>query len=840
MVLRPGGVVEDDFTAEGAESAEKNIVVENCVLSALSAPSAANPVFLDPIEMTSAVPFAAIAFRGWFPWWLALPVLLLAAAGVVFLYLSESKRVPLVTRMLLAGLRALLVATVLFLILRPTWLTETRGDRYRPIGLLIDASASMKADDPRPNFSDQWRVAIATGAAPPEQPIPDSSGGVPANVPTKPTRWDVAKAALTNPKLDLTGKLRALGPLEAAAFGTTRDGLDPLSANWLNGVKPDKPRTALADAAFELLTRDENQLPAAVVLVTDGRENASGRSLDDLAKECSRLGVPLHVYGVGSSSFGQLQIRDVLAQDTLFVDDTAVVPVRFRSKGFAGGKVEFKLLLNGREVGSESVDAADGDDLRAAVKFVPTKADAETSGKQELKVVARYIGDGGEPVTDELSKAVKVVDRKLKVLSIDAQPRWDFKFIQRGLMRDRRCEPKFILTDGDPKAMKSGEPFLPSFPATRQELLGYDLLILGDIPAAYLTQEQQGWVRDFVAEGGGLIQIAGKANGPASFVGTPLADVLPVEFDSAKFKMDPNARTTGFRPRPTPLGDRSALLSLDDNPKDSKQVWESLPPIQWFFPVKKLKPAAEVLLVHPSERLPNGDPMPLLAAHYYGKGYVLFAGFDETWRWRRNEADKYFFRFWSQAIYAAGVPRTLGTKMTQLSLDTPDPALGSTGQVYARLLDANLRPVKVEKITATAERVDSADSDRSTKVVLNALPNHPGEFVATIPFNREGRFTLKVENGDDTATLDYRVSLPANHELAPGGMAEEEMRKLAAGSGGKFYREEDLHKLPSDIQRKTTPFVQKEEIVLWNGWMLLLVIALFAAEWTVRKLNSLS
>jgi len=45
--------------------------------------------------------------------------------------------------------------------------------------------------------------------------------------------------------------------------------------------------------------------------------------------------------------------------------------------------------------------------------------------------------------------------------------------------------------------------------------------------------------------------------------------------------------------------------------------------------------------------------MPLLAGHLYGKGYVMFMGFDETWRWRFNTADKYFGRFWNQAVYAA-------------------------------------------------------------------------------------------------------------------------------------------------------------------------------------------
>jgi uncharacterized membrane protein len=790
------------------------------------------------------VPFASLTFRSWLPWWAGLLLFVLAAAGCVALYLIESKRVKLGWRLVLAALRVAIVGLVLFLALRPAWLNETRGDRAKPVALLVDASQSMAADDPRPTTPDRWRAAVAFDKVPPNQPVPDmpSSDSIPAGTPDRPTRLDIARAALTNRRLDLVKRLAKTGPVEAAAFGVTRDGLDPNEPDWLSALQPTRPRTDIAGTVLDLLKRDENQQPAAVVLVTDGRHNTDTTSLPDLAAECRRLGIPVHVYGVGSSSFGHLQIREVLTQDALFVDDTAVVPVRYRSKGFGGrGKVEFKLTLNGREVATETVDAADGDDLKTTLKFVPTKQDAETLGKQELKVVARYIGDAAEPVTDELSKGVKVIDRKLKVLSVDSQPRWDFKFIQRGLLRDRRCEAKFILTDGDPKAMKSGDPFLPAFPATRAELFAYDLLILGDIPASYLTKDQQGWVREFVAEGGGLLQIAGKGNGPASYVGTPLADVLPVEFRAIPFKMDPDSRTEGFRPLPTPAGERSQLLGLEDTPAESKKVWATLPPIMWHYPVTKLKPAAEVFLVHPTDKTADGKPMPLLSAHYYGKGYVLFAAFDETWRWRRNEADKYFYRFWSQAVYAAGAPRTLGTKLTQLSLDTPDPTSGGTGQVYARLLNNELKPIQADKITANVSQTDDVNAPTAS-VTLNGMPNQPGEFVATVPFNKPGRYALKVENGDDTATLEYRVSLPADHELSAGPMNEEGLRALAKDTGGKFYREEDLHRLPDELKPKTTPFVEKGEVELWawNHWWWALLLLLFGAEWTIRKMNSLS
>jgi hypothetical protein len=781
---------------------------------------------------------ASLSFRGWFPVWLAVLLALLAVAGVAFLYLREAGLVPAWRRATLAGLRGLTLAGLLFLALRPTLLTETHGQRPRPVAVLVDDSQSMATRDPRPGFADRWRVALAYNLVAPDKALPaqGSSGDLPADTPGEPTRLDVAKAALTNPRLDLFKRLQKSGrALQPASFGLGRSSKDPRDAKWVERLTGREPRTALTDAVFDILKRDEYELPAAVVLVTDGRDNASRNSLDDLARECARLQVPLHVYGVGSSAFGHVQVREAIVPETLFVDDTVSVPVRYRVHGYKEGRVEITVKLNDREVAQKVVDLQEGDDLREVLSFVPTQRDAE-AGKQELTTSVRVLS-GPDDAADTLTKSVRIVDRKVKVLVIDSTPRWDFKFLQRALLRDRRVEARFILTEGDRRAMESGEPFLPRFPQTRQELLAYDLLILGDFRASYLNGEQQAWVREFVAEGGGLIHIAGRYHGPATFAGTALADVLPVEFNSEQFPIDSGTQAQPFRPELTPAGVRSLLLRLEDDPLENLRVWRTLPEIYWSYPVTRLKPAAEVFLTHPTKRTADNKPMPLVAAHYYGKGYVLFAGFDETWRWRFNEGDRFFGRYWSQAVYLTGVPRTLGTKLTQLSLDTPDPQLGKTGQVYARLFTPDLKPLTAERLEATLRDVEQ---NQTLPVELKALPGQPGDYVATLPFNRVGRFALKVDTGSEPATLEYRVTLPPDHELAPGGMAEEELRSLAEQSGGKFYREEDLNRLPDEVPVKTTPYTQREEVLLWNRWALIAVIGLLSAEWFLRKLNSLS
>jgi hypothetical protein len=743
--------------------------------------------------------------------------------------------------------------------LRPVFVKETKGDRRRTVAVLVDVSQSMDRDDPRPNAADQWRAAIAFDLIPADKGIPADITATPllaeGKLPERPKRIEVARAALVHPKLALLDRLRRdSGPIEVSTFGSRRTGKETVDPAWLKTLAATEPATALADAVNELTGRDENDLPTAVVVVTDGRENASRVSLDDVARECARLKVPLHVYGVGSSAFGQLQLRDVAVPDSVFVDDLVTIPVRYRVKGVTDGRAEIVATYGGKEVAKKTIDPARvGDDLRDTLSFVPSKEDA-AAPKQELVVTVKVTsGAGGaaEVLTDEMVKPVRVVDRKLNVLVVDSLPRFDFKFLQRALLRDRRVDAKFHLTDGDRKALTSGPPWVGEFArgreAFRKELFEYDLLVLGDVPATFWNAEQMEVIKEFVSEGGGLIQIAGRWNAPAGWHRTPIADVLPVEFEPVRFPVENPRRPTGFRPVVAPAAVRAPLLSLDDDPLDNAKTWRALPEIFWHYPVTKLKPACEVFLHHPTARTADDKPMPLLAGHYFGRGYVLFLAFDETWRWRFNEADRYFGRFWSQAVYAAGVPRTVGTKLTQLALDTTEPVRGKAGQVYARLFTKDFAPLAATELEARLHKVGADPNDPAADVpvkltaVLGPNGRPTGEYVATLPFNAEGRFSLKVDPGNGApASLDYRVALPPDDERAPGGMAEAELRKLAEATGGRFYREEDLAALPEAVKPQYVPFTSRTEYVLWNKWAMILLVALLTVEWVARKFNGLS
>ncbi len=423
------------------------------------------------------------------------------------------------------------------------------------------------------------------------------------------SRIEVAQAALKNKKIDLFNRLiLKTGPLDVYTFGSQRTGHDSLNRGWLDNLTADENQTALVESAFAMINRDDNDAPSALFLVTDGRENAGPRSLDDLARECARRKIPVYVYGVGSSAFSQLRVKDVIVPETVFVDDLVTVPIRYSVKGVKDGKAEIVLLHGGQEVKRKEVLVREGEDLRETLSFVPTKEQAASNRKQELTAritITSANGAATETLTDELIRPAQVVDKKIKVLVVDSLPRFDFKFLQRALLRDRRVDAKFYLTEGDKTAMRSGSPWMIEFSRElngtlnlereefRKTIFEFDLLILGAIPAKFFTLEQQQIIREFVTEGGGLIHIAGRSfkenpekwTGPAAWAGewearndkgetryvatkqpTPLGDLLPVEIRAERMPIQDFNAPSPYVPVLAPGAVRSPLVAAGRRP----------------------------------------------------------------------------------------------------------------------------------------------------------------------------------------------------------------------------------------------------------------------------------
>jgi uncharacterized membrane protein len=801
--------------------------------------------FLNRLLTPDAPPGATLrsaewTLRGPVPAWAAGLILIGLGVAAVWFYRRESTKLTLVYRFALVGLRIALLGLLLCLVLRPVLTAEFAGERPRGVAVLFDNSQSMNQQDRRVTPRDKLRALQALGMAPFDATIDAPEWASAARESNEnPARAAMVKAVIENSGLDLMGRLGRIGPMRSYLFG-----------QWLRGaasgkalaITVDDPRTALGDAIGEVLLKLDGDPPAAIVVISDGLENASKLPFEEAARECQRLGVPVHIWGVGSSESGILTLRDAAIPDTLFYDDTVTIPISFRARGFKPGtKVVTTVSVGGKVVTTKEAAIADENWKSETLTFTPQRGGSgrETKkGDVQADMVISVRSKNDPSFVDEIKRTVQIVDRRVKVLMIDGSPRWEFKFLMPALLRDRRVEATFWLADGDERLQKSA-PFIAEFPP-RDRLFGYDLIILGDVPSGALGPERQQWLQDYVREGGGLVVIAGRNHMPAAYDATPLDEVLPIEFIPVQFADDPTARPVPFRPEMTPAGERSEILSLADVADENRKIWKGLPGFYWHYPATKLRPGATTLLAHPTLKLSDG-PMPVMAMQYYGKGQVLFAATDESWRWRFDDEEKLYARFWGQVIYRLGLPHLMGNaRRVQMALERGEAVLGRPGYVYARLLDADFKPLMAERVTATMQRLEG-ESGREPKTSVNfdAVPGRPGEYRTFLGHEKPGRYEIKVTK-PEAATFAFQVRLPPQHELEPGLMAEQSLRELAAATGGRFYHEEDLPTLAASIEPKSAAFVQRREVLFWNPLAFVLFVLLITAEWVMRKFANLT
>jgi uncharacterized membrane protein len=783
---------------------------------------------------------AELTFRGLLPWWLATLIFLVLVGVSIYLYRLERGTMGWPRRFVMIVLRCALLGLVLLLLARPVLLAEFVGQRPRGVVVLLDNSQSMQLQDRRLADTDRWRVAIAHGLVPAMTPLYEGKmAEPPAQTPKDPPRADLVQAVLRHPELKLLERLQQHGPVRPYLFGADLRGTTEESGN-LAGFKADEPRTALADAILKSLQAKDADPPTAIVAITDGQDNASKFTLLEAAQACKDAGIPLHLYGVGTAEGGSLQLREVGAPETIFVDDVVSVPLRWRAQGFKTGNVEITLNLTGRQVAKKLIPVQTGEDLRDVLSFtVPKGQEAE----EVRDLVATIVYKDADGFRDAQTRSVRVVDRKIRVLYIENSPRWEFKFLQPALLRDRRIEPHFLLVHADPKVAQSGPPFLSEFPTTREKFFEarYNIIILGDVAASYLGREHMDWIQEFVKNRGGLIVLAGRQHMPSEFESTPLGEVLPVEFRPYKAGFDTDVRTQEYAPTLTETGERSEMLALADAPQESLDIWKKLPGFHWQYPVTKLRPGAQALLVNPRAKM-GDQPMPLLASQFYGRGQVVFLGSDETWRWRWNFQDKYFIRFWGQLLYQVGLPSLLGdsAKRVQAALERSQAVLGQPGSIFVRLLDKDYGPRKDAQVEATLEHMDAKPGqEKLRKVTLQAIPGRPGEYRALLTHDRAGRFELRVNNPESN-TIPFSVEVPPGHEREESGLAEKPLRDMASISAGRFYREEDLHRLPDNVERRYAQFTRRQEVLLWGPLTLMLFVGLITVEWLVRKFSDLS
>ena len=409
---------------------------------------------------------------------------------------------------------------------------------------------------------------------------------------------------------------------------------------------------------------------------------------------------------------------------------------------------------------------------------------------------------------------------------------------------------------------------LRRFPVTRESLLSYDVVIIGDIDLDYLSAGALAHLREFVAErGGGLILIAGSRFNPTAYRDTPLGELLPVELSPSdgagrdvterdvteqRGAARERAMTKGYRPQLTVEGRTRAALRLSGSAEENARLWETLPPLYWLQQAGRRKPGAQVLAEHPQRR--NGfGPLPVMVIQRFGAGQVLYHATDELWRWRERVEDRYYGRYWLQMVrYLSRSKLRGGARGMELVSDRSVYSQGESVELRLRVLDPTSRPREGVNPTVVVE----GPRGRRESVTLTPQPQSPLIFsgrVSSLPAGRYhawlsmpagsdasppvgGSEGSSLAAGEDVPSVDFRVEVPAG-ELRERAYQAAELVAAARKSRGTYYPFWEAERFLSEVPPgRTVPVSSEISLPLWNRWeLLLLLTALLAAEWISRK-----
>ncbi len=764
-------------------------------------------------------------------WHWSLPLtclLLVCAVAIVWaIYARENPRASRLLRRWCAMLRLGAVVVLVFMLSQLTLVLHRTGLPY--LALVLDDSLSMTIADTYDEEQQRQLEAIVRHA------------GF-----DHPQRWNLAVAALLDHDAALLRTLAGRYKLRWYYVSGPRRSSAASIDQWITQLRNHRPAgktTPLGDTIATVLADLRGSGPAAIVLLTDG-VNTSGTPLLEAAEEAQRNRVPLHFLAFGRERPAtDLRLSDLLVERTVFVGDVVQVEFVLTGTGLAGRKVP--IVLKDLDTGGElaSLQATVGPDRHRQtlqIAFRPTQP-----GRVRFAVQAAPQPEERNTDNNRLTGSITISDQKIRVLLAFSVPSYEYRYLRNMLRRDHTIELRTVLQEADPEHVEQDALALRGFPVRREDLLGYDAVILGDLDPSLLGQVALENLSRYVdppkgasRRGGVLVCIAGPRFMPVAYRDTPLARLLPIDVTTARYP-GPQETTEGFRMRPTTLGAASSAMQLGDTPAESEKIWSQLPPLFWYVKTPDVNPGARVLAVHSSATGPSGDPLPLVVMQYVGSGRVLFHATDETWRWRWRTGDLYFARYWVQMIRFLCRAKLDATGAgPRLAADRRRYALGEPVRMTLRFPPEQPAPGPGEEVSVVLEelgkqlrRVSMQQSELDERLYEAVVRNLPvGEY----------RAWPAVNNGESLTAIDFRVEAPAG-ELKQVEIDADTMRRAAQMTGGRFYTFAQAQRLPAELPPgEQVPIESLPPRPLWNRWpVLCLFLLLLTAEWTLRKLGAM-
>jgi hypothetical protein len=790
---------------------------------------------VESAEPSFAAPWASRA-----PAWVFFGCLALSAATVV-LYLRYQPGKHRKGRIALAVVRAVVLSLLVVMLADPVLTLKLTSAPRPQLWFVFDGTESMSLQDRLPD-ADRARLNMATG--------------LPTDSTVTPSRMDYVRAWLQKKDGNLLARLGEKYRLRAFILdgpdgvrsldwqGADRDAPDPAKAASL--LTTTGQVTALGKAFEDVAQRRALTFPAGVVMVSDFDHN-SGPAPLEMAK---RLGVPVYAVGVGPTEVVDLAV-DLQVPPVMKKSERSTVVVTLRQNGLGGQKVT--VTVKARRLGGAEGAADANASLLVGTKDVELKGPTltlelaytpEQTGRFEFSAEVPVLSGEVVEQNNRATRDVNIRDDFLRLLYVEYEPTWEWRFIKEVFHRDPLVGERgfrTFLRSSDPRVRKDKGLFQPTLTPTRSEFFANDVIFLGDMPAETLNQRFCDMTKEFVGKfGGGLVVVSGPRFGPSQLSTTPLAEMLPVVVEGDARRQDRNE----FTMRLASAANQFDFMQLGNDEAENQKAWQNLGALPWYQPVTRLHPLANVLLEHPTDRCADGKtPQPLMAIRRYGRGEVIYLGFDETWRLRKRYGEKYYRQFWGQMIHRLGLSHALGTqKRFVVRTDRPHYQVDDKVTVTVEAYDSNFEPLADDKLAdrkLTGQVILPARAGEKAepqRITLGQL--REGVFEARIPVGQSGEHTIRVKDPvtGELADVSFQVAnLSLERRSAARNVALQ--TEIAQITGGAAYDLETADKLPDEIHALPQTETSIKVLSLWDTWLGFgSIVALLIGEWLFRKL----
>jgi uncharacterized membrane protein len=704
-------------------------------------------------------------------------------------------------RVVLVSLRLGVVALLLFCLFRPALILKAAVPQQNFLGILIDDSRSMT--------------------------IADRDGQ---------PRTEFVQQQLSQPDSPLLTALSQRFVLRFFRFSSSADRLSSAA---------DLKYAGTASHLGQALERARDELAglplAGLVMVTDGADT-SDTSLDESLASLKARSIPVFPVGVGQEHFARdIQITRVETPRSTLKGTSLAVDVVITQSGYDGQTVPLHVEDEGRIVSSQNVAMpADGQSTTVRVNFTATVA-----GPRLFRF--RIEPQAQEQVTQNNARdaLVEVSDRKERVLYMEGEPRFEAKFVRRAVEDDanlhvtilqRTAEDKFLRLDvGSPDELVGG------FPKTREELFAYRAIILGSVEAASFSPEQLRMLADFVNKrGGGLLMLGGRRSfAEGGWAGTPVGEVLPVEFESGGARNNAAPFFTQVSVQPTRAGVSFPVTQLADTEKTSGTKWNDLPSVSSVNPVRLVKPGATVLLTGTTS---GRQDQVVLAYQRYGRGKSLAFPIQDSWVWKMDAkmavTDMTHATFWRRLVrwLVDSVPDHVSI-MT--AVDRVEP--GEPMKLTAEVVDPAFAEVNDARVIAQV----TSPSGKTTEIPLEWTVARDGEYRGSFVPDETGMYQVKGTAARGAQELGTQVmharASAGDSEYFDAAMRSSLLQRVAEETGGRFFTPATAAALPEAISYSGRGVTVVEERDLWDmPVILMLLLALIAADWAYRRKRGLA